>query len=148
MMRCFSRAVCFVLGGVLGAGCQSPIGASEYGVPSARYRLDGTVTARETGQPVRGIRVFLSRAGRADSMIVATSNADGHWLMDGTTLPCGAGCEIVTADVDGPENGGTFAPRTITLQLAQTQRGDGHWYSGTFEQHEIEIALDPQTREE
>jgi putative lipoprotein (rSAM/lipoprotein system) len=149
MTRLVSRAICLVLGGILGVGCHNPTDTrAEYGVPSARYRLDGTVTARETGQPVRGIRLFLARGGRADSTVAATSDADGRWQMDGRTLSCSASCAIVTADVDGPENGGLFAPQTQVLLLEQTERGDGHWYWGTFEQHGIAVILDPEPRVE
>jgi putative lipoprotein (rSAM/lipoprotein system) len=134
-----------VLGGILGAGCHNSTGAvSEYGMPSARYILDGVVTARATGQAVPGIRIFLSRDEHPDSSTAATSGADGGWRLDTTTLPCGEDCSVVTADVDGPESGGIFAPATIPLQLTQTRRGDGHWNWGTLEQHDISISLDPQ----
>jgi putative lipoprotein (rSAM/lipoprotein system) len=136
-----------ILGSVLGAGCHNPTDAvSEYGMPSARYILDGVVTARATGQPVPGIRVFLSRDEHPDSSTAATSGADGGWRLDTTTLPCDD-CSVVTADIDGAESGGAFAPTTIPLQLTQTGRGDGHWNQGTFEQHGLSVSLDPQAQD-
>jgi putative lipoprotein (rSAM/lipoprotein system) len=161
MMRCLSRAVCLVLGSILGAGCQSWVNSEtpvEYGMPSARYILDGVVTARTTGRPIPGIRLFLSRGAHPDSALSATSGADGRWQLDLTTLPCGDSCGrlfpcdgtcgLVTTDEDGPNNGGAFAPGTVRLELTQTMPGNGHWLFGTFEQHGISVSLDPQTREE
>ena len=146
-MRCISQAVCLVLGSILGTGCHSPVHpAPEYGMPNARYRLDGVVTARPTGRPIPGIRFFLSRDERPDSSAVTTSGADGSWRLDTTALPCGDGCGVVASDVDGPENGGSFTPTTVPLRLTQTGRGDGHWDHGTFEQHGISVSLDPQAR--
>ena len=151
MKRCISRAVCLVLGGILGTGChiyEQEHPAPEYGVPSARYILDGVVTARATGQPVPDIRIFLSRNERPDSSAVTSSGVDGRWRLDTTTFPCNESCAVVTSDVDGSENGGTFARTTVPLHLAQTDRGDGHWNWGTFEQHGINVSVDPQTAEE
>lgn len=156
-MRCISRAVCLVLGSILGAGCHGSVNpnpiATEYGMPSARYRLDGIVTAHATGQPISGIRLFLFRGARPDSSVDATSGADGRWQLDFTTFPCGDSCApfpcdgtcgLITADEDGPDNGGVFAPRTVPLELTQTAPGTGHWFQGTFEQHDISVSLDPQ----
>lgn len=157
MIRCVSRVVCLVLGAILGAGChiyEQEHPASEYGVPSARYILDGVVTARATGQPVPGIRIFLSRNARIDSSTVTSCGVDGRWQLDFTTFPCGNSCAplpcdgtcgLITADADGPDNGGAFASGTVLLGLTQTLPGNGHWFLGTFEQHGISVSLDPQT---
>jgi hypothetical protein len=120
------------------------------------YRLDGIVTARATGQPIPGIRLFLSRGARTDSSVAATSGADGHWQLDVTTFrcgdscapfPCDGTCGLITADEDGPDNGGAFAPRTVPLDLTQTTQGNGPWFFGTFEQHDISVSRDPQARD-
>ena len=120
--------------------------APEYGVPSARFRLDGIVTARATGRPIPGIRIFLSRGARPDSSLDATSGADGHWQLDFTAFPCGGTCGLITTDEDGPDNGGAFATGIVPLELIQTMPGNGHWFLGTFEQHDISVSLDPQAR--
>ena len=148
-MRWIQRILCTVLGGILGLGCgddgvsPGPGPEPEYGVPRARFRLDGVVRARLGGGPLRGIRVLMRRNGQVDSTIAAATGDDGRWAIDAEGFPCGAECRLLASDPDGPLNGGSFADTIVVLNLEQTAPGSGSWFAGTFEQHDIEVQLSP-----
>ncbi len=137
-MKLLDRALCFVLGLAFGAGCRSIIPASEYGVPTARYRVRGKVVSAADHVPVPGIRVgFLDATARSDS--------SGAWAFDLLHTPCSwnDGCRVRAIDDDGPGSGGQFDSITVPLNLTMTERPSGRWYEGAFEQTGIEIAMEP-----
>lgn len=110
--------------GLLGFGCSE--GAEEYGTPHADYRFIGRVTDAAQ-QPVPQILVEVGdQLGRTD----ANGNYDLR-ILNGTIPRDG----IRFTDTDGPENGGDFAPQTLSIdprQAEQTGPGDGKWYDGEF----------------
>jgi putative lipoprotein (rSAM/lipoprotein system) len=109
-------------------------------MPHATYKFSGKITAAITEAPIKGIRVsFPDRE-------TTSSDAQGAWsLVAEGCRPCGLGgwgpCEIIFTDVDGADNGGTFAELSFPLEPTQTQPGSG-WNEGTFEQHDIETELE------
>jgi putative lipoprotein (rSAM/lipoprotein system) len=141
-MRFVFRLLAGVVGGMLHlAGCSdSPVEpeygpAAEYGAPHADYRISGRVVAAGTDQPIPGIEVAFMQ-GRAD-----TTDAEGRWAIDTEWGPCADACAVQATDIDGPDNG-AFAPAEVPLDLEQTEAGDGRWYLGRFEQHDLAIELD------
>ena len=142
--RGFSRIVLAVLGAALGVGCNDVINpAPEYGMPHARYKLDGTVRSAATSQPIEGIRVVLTRETsyeRGDSALTAT---DGTWALDVSDLPCDGSCVLLFDDIDGA-GGGSFHGAATTIAPAQTEPGHSRWDYGTFEQHDIQVDLNPK----
>lgn len=109
-----------------------------YGTPTATFQVKGKVT-NESGQPVKGILVvtqhgikdstYTDENGQFVSGELATTSVD-YMLKKGKL-------EVTFEDVDGNENGGTFANDTVTSKditdVKQTKKGDGSWYLGAYE---------------
>ena len=71
--------------------------------------------------------------------------ADGTFVLNATCeFPCETSCELELRDVDSVANG-EFTDRDVPIAPVQTEEGDGHWYEGTFELHDIDIELDPSS---
>ena len=142
-----SKTICIVIGALLGVGCSHSTRphdgpAPEYGMPYARYKLDGTVR-QLLGRPIEGIRVRMDGGTGPDSLSTALTDADGHWFLDVNAPSCGQACLIRADDIDGPAHDGAFAARSVPIQPIQTEFGNGLWFMGTFEEHGIIVELWP-----
>lgn len=146
-MKMIYRCLCAVLGAILGSGCSSnstePVEYGpmpEYGVPTARVRLDGRVLD-PVGAPIPGIEVAFDGAG------TDTTDAGGNWSLaaEGTYVPCidssTPACAVTATDIDGAANGGPFPAVEATLDLEQTAPGSGYLDLGTWEQHGLDITM-------
>ena len=116
-------------------------GAVEYGQPHAEYKLIGTVKDRE-GQPIEGIRVVFSP--RPEEEIYSSyfndtvyTDAQGRFAKEHLKydwpdkIP---DAQLRFEDVDGPGNGGSFVPRTLSreeMKIEQTKKGMS-WFQGAF----------------
>ena len=92
-----------------------------YGVPTVSYELKGKVTD-EAGKPVEGIEVSFERVSPSDSTLagyafgpVATTDSGGQWKVSFQDDPA-AILKVLYQDVDGPENGGPFAPDSAIVR--------------------------------
>lgn len=106
--------------------CSPGMVADEYGSPYASYEVKGKVTDQQ-GEPVQGIQVTC------DAMYVQAvfTGADGSYLLSGAGFPREK-IEVEFKDVDGEENGGAFAVKTVSAQTVQVQEGDDRWDFGTY----------------
>ena len=116
----------------------------EYGQPYAEFKLVGEVKSEE-GKPIKGIRVIVK------PYIAHTEQQYLDWYRD--TLFTDAegkfskeklkhtwpnemnGSTIIFEDIDGPENGGEFVPKTLNdkeFTVEQVKKGSGNWYDGDF----------------
>jgi len=140
MVKWLLKAGTVALGSLLGSACGST--ASEYGVPNARYKLDGTVASRATATPLQSIQVILgdSRGFVSNPEPAGAADSQGRWSIDATRLPCDSSCQLVAHD-PGDAPGGPFADAVVTIDPARTASGSG-CNEGTFEQHGIAIQLD------
>ena len=146
MANLYYKLIVFMLGS-LGMSCDrsSPTiieygpPVAEYGMPYVRLIIDGEVLKAADQSPLDGIEVKLQD-------ITISTDAAGAWSLDMSTSPCDVQgfipCTLYVSDIDGPINGGEFAPTRFALQLVQTSQGDGSWYLGVYEQHAITIELD------
>jgi putative lipoprotein (rSAM/lipoprotein system) len=125
-------SACF---GLLGMGCGTqPV---EYGPPPlAEYELDGKVINAESQEPIENLEVrFMDVSADTDSA--------GSWSIAAYGSACVPNCSLDVRDVDG-ENHGAFKNRRIGLELVKTQAAQGD-HLGVFEQHDLEISLDPDS---
>lgn len=138
MMRLIYRLLVTSLGLLGFAGC----GESNvmYAQPYAVYRLDGQVVTVKEKQPITGIEIYLlpRRTG------IAFSDTSGFWEFDGHVYDEVSSCSLYVRDVDGDSNGGKFEDKKVPLTLTKTAAGSG-WDLGTYEQHDIQIELDPDS---
>ena len=118
--------------------CSPGMVADEYGSPYASYEVKGKVTDQQ-GEPIPGIQVTCD----AISMEPAYTDTDGAFHMSGDGFPREK-VEVEFKDVDGEENGGVFAGKTIAAQAVHVQDGDGNWDFGLYEAvANAELSLEP-----
>ena len=103
-----------------------------YGVPSAAYRIKGTVK-NSSGKPIPGIMVTASYSktefGYNNDIVYTDSK--GKFLSEVRTFPTNT-VWLKFQDIDGEANLGYFETQTITVTPKQVQKGDG-WYQGGYE---------------
>lgn len=106
-----------------------------YGTPYFDYKVKGKVTDKE-GAPVKGIEVGSQDAGPV------TSGSDGSYELSGREW---SGRTTLTfTDIDGPENGGEFAEKKVTVEFTEADRtGKGKgWYEGAFSRSGVDATLE------
>jgi len=147
-MKLIYRCLCTILGAVLGSGCSDSTSPEpeyappqpEYGVPTATVHVTGK-TVDAGGRPIPGILVTMAGAGSD------TSDAAGEWAIDNdhAFIPCVedpvTACKVVAEDIDGPDNG-IYPDMEHVLNLVQTEPGSGHLDLGTWEQQNVDIAME------
>ena len=110
-----------------------------YGTPTTDFQLKGKVRADDNA-PIKGIKVVLSQDNwHRDSTY---TDANGNYSMKGHMasspewyLKEDAGFKLLLEDVDGDQNGGSFANDTISgpeITSKKTAEGSG-WNTGSYE---------------
>jgi hypothetical protein len=112
--------------------------STDYGVPSIRYLLSGSVTNATTGAGVAGIELDFQG-------ITTTSSKEGVWAIDTFDAGyCGDACTVEASDVDGEDNG-SYEATQVVIEPTQTM---GHSPDeGIYEQFDIAVEmtrLDPE----
>ena len=111
----------------------------EYGCPHANFEITGKVTSEENVK-LSGIRVTVSLDGDWErdpeyGYIVTETDADGLYYLALQTYIWSDGTAIKFEDVDGPENGGAFKSKIVTMapeDRKQVKKGDGKWFEGDY----------------
>ena len=111
-----------------------------YGTPRIDFRIRGKVSD-PAGNPIPGIEV---RGGQGSYSDVEPAFTDKEGLYDiaGSAFP--AAFDLSFNDIDGPENGGEFEPKTLSVRFAddeQTQPGEGGWFQGTYARTGADVTL-------
>ena len=111
----------------------------EYGCPHANYAITGEVTSEENVK-LSGIRVTVSLDGDWErdpqyGYITTETNAEGRYQTDLDTWIWSNETAVKFEDIDGPENGGTFKTKIVTVDpenLKQVEKGNGKWSMGDW----------------
>lgn len=117
--------------------CSTGMVTEEYGSPYASYEVKGKVTDQQ-GEPIPGIQVAC------DAMYVEPvyTESDGSYALNGGGFPREK-IQVSFEDVDGEENGGLFAARSVSVETHQVQDGEGNWDFGVYEAEvNAELSLD------
>ena len=92
----------------------------EYGVPTMDYRVTGTVTDSQTGEPVKGIKVESETViGPQDPVITSET---GEFVYEDTWYPHDK-ITLQFTDID-PLEDGSYMPRKVDVELKKIQDGD------------------------
>ena len=111
--------------------------ADEYGSPYASFEVKGKVTDQQ-GKPIPGIQVTC------DAMYIQPvyTESDGSYALHGDGFPREK-LQVSFEDVDGEENGGLFAARSVSVETVHVKEGDGNWDFGVYEaEANAELSLD------
>jgi putative lipoprotein (rSAM/lipoprotein system) len=131
---------------LLGYGCSSENSMEMYGspilmygVPSAEYKISGTVTD-EGGKAVEGIKTSVKQVTNYEGKPITfaidsvLTDANGHYDMTSTHFPQSPEIKLIVEDVDGDTNG-AYQNDTIDINYNNAQKvkdGEGTWNNGTF----------------
>ena len=104
----------------------------DYGAPSIRYLLSGSVSNAATGAPVQGIELDFRG-------FTTQSTKEGVWSIDTDGADyCGDACVLDARDVDG-EDFGVFEDVQVALDPTQTM---GHApEEGIWEQFDVAVPM-------
>ena len=119
-------------------------GRAEYGMPHATFAVKGTVKAKDTGEPVKGIKVKLRH--HTDGSVDDNGNphytememqSDQDGKVDGSFVewPFYDDIQLTFEDIDQEENGGRFAPDTLKasdLNIVLEEDKESNWNKGTY----------------
>ena len=117
--------------------CSPGMVSDEYGSPYASFEVKGKVTDQQ-GNPIPGIQVTC------DAMYIQPvyTESDGSYALDGDGFPREK-IQVSFEDVDGEENGGLFAARSVSVETVHVKDGDGNWDFGVYEaEANAELSLD------
>ena len=106
-----------------------------YGVPTAKYKVSGKVFS-DSGKPISGIKVDVmfdrnwsyDFNGKSTTLYTA---ADGSFSSEFKNYPLN-NVTISFTDVDGDKNQGDYQSQSVNIPSKQTEKGDGHWFMGTY----------------
>jgi putative lipoprotein (rSAM/lipoprotein system) len=143
-LKTSSAAIGAAVGFLLGCDCL-PFPIAEYGTPHADFKVSGTVTSRQTSQPVPGILVSIyDTANTVQASDSAMTDSVGHFLLKFTDHPSAIWI-LRVRDIDGDTNGKyTGKDSTISIPEGELTGGDGKWYEGSAE-NEINFELDSES---
>ncbi|MBO4756643.1 MAG: radical SAM-associated putative lipoprotein [Bacteroidales bacterium] len=121
---------------------------AEYGVPHVNLVINGAVSDPD-GNPIPGIKV--STWNWLSGQVSKKTDAEGKVEMN-TGLESWDLEQLYIAfqDIDGPENGGTFAADTLhfkDLEVKQIGEAEGGWLDGTYQvdfDHQLKPAEDSE----
>ena len=126
--------------GILGLTTSScdklrPDPVAEYGVPSAKFIVNGKVEARADNSAIENIRVIM----RQDTTY--TDSEGKYQLIDKYGSPMSQDIEIKFSDIDGANNGEFNNMDTVVeFKNPEFVNGDGKWYAGeTSKEFNIEL---------
>lgn len=134
--RAFIKGTNCALAGLMAilgmSGCDDNMSGEMYGVPWKAYAIKGTVTDKETGNPIPGIEVSIEYPDSIKPYITGSwkekTNEKGEFYFYDT--PSGD-VPIVSKDVDGELNGSYANDTTyVDYEKAEHLNGGKGWFEG------------------
>ncbi|MDO5523962.1 MAG: radical SAM-associated putative lipoprotein [Bacteroidia bacterium] len=127
-------------------GCDFILPRVEYGTPSADFVIRGKVSDKSSQKPIRDIRI-IHKTGYAPANDTVKTDANGEFELKFNEFP-GVNHWIYAEDLDETENGGFYAPDSLTVNSSQMKRikkGSGSWNEGVFEKTDSHFQLKKET---
>jgi len=126
-------------------GIQACDGSAEYGCPSAKYKVKGTIISQENNEKIEGIRAVLvgSHDGVENSYYGDTvyTDSQGEFYIERYDIPRNEFI-LKLQDIDEEKNG-EFLEKNIPIDMKEVplKGGDGNWYLGeaTIDMGEVEL---------
>lgn len=143
------KLICFPISAVLGLFCNfggcmyGP--ALEYGMPSADYKISGTVKSSDELLPVKGLMVSISDTLEMSEILdSAKTDSSGRYTLQFSDVPLNHAWKLTVKDIDLKENGSFLTRDTIiAIQSSELKEPDGNWNYGHAEKN-IDVNIDRQ----
>ena len=121
----------------------------EYGAPSAKYKVKGTVVSETEELPVKGVRAVLVETYDGEenpySGDTIYTDADGRFSFEQNRGYIAEKFNLKLQDVDGESNG-SFEDREVTVDFKDAEyEGKDGWYIGKAEKDMGKIILKNKT---
>jgi putative lipoprotein (rSAM/lipoprotein system) len=143
----FFKIVCLPISATLGIFCNfggcmyGP--APEYGMPSADYKISGTIMSSDQNKPISGLLVSIRDTMQTTGLIdsIKTDSLGRYslqfiWPLSDYTW------KLKVEDIDSTENGSFIAKDTaISISESELKDPDGQWYMGHAEKN-IDLKID------
>jgi putative lipoprotein (rSAM/lipoprotein system) len=116
----------------------------EYGVPSAKFIVKGTITSSTTQKAVKGLKVSIFDN---NSLTCSdTTNADGTFEVSLIEFPENHRFPVKVEDIDGATNNSFASLDTAaTFTNPVFTNGDSHWFQGETQQT-LNLQVKPQSK--
>ncbi len=143
ILKFLSILISFILG-IFSNSCNKYGTETEYGMPHADFKINGTVKSDQSDTPIRGISMSLRST--SDNVIVTDSTLTdslGRYSIEFTDGVSKNNTWILRAnDVDGNENG-VFSQKDSIVSIPENELsgGNGNWYMGKGEK-EVNLGLE------
>ena len=138
----FLKLYNIILVGLLSAlgfasSCSKPDPVAEYGVPSAKFTINGTIQDKESNTPIENIKVSIHQQ-------TVAADAQGKYQITEDGFGGDMTFNIQYRDEDGAANGEYNDLDTIIeFKNPQFVNGDGNWYAGETSK-EFDVKLTPK----
>lgn len=104
-------------------------GGEEYGTPHADFTVKGKVKD-QADVGIKGIQVVVGEEDRFYNSDTVRTDSEGNYMVTKGVFPLGT-IKIVATDIDGEENGGTFAADSTAFSYTYSDFSGGkNWYEG------------------
>ena len=145
-----SKAILALFGVTVFTACPAVM----YATPYADYEIKGKVVDEITKEPVKGVRVIMSKAYPSEGQIKVDENdkdtlytSDGTFIFSGREYTFGGYSHIKVEDIDSLENG-LYESKQVLVELTQAKRPkpDG-WFQGFYQADNVMVELTPKKSE-
>lgn len=150
----YSKILCFFLVLLGFASCSStfddenPEMRLEYGTPTAKYKIRGTVKSQDKQKAIKGIKIVAIEIHEGKEYPIANpinSGDDGSFNLEVGSFPQ----KDVTFNVKFEDANGEFESKIVAAEFkdAKFTGGDGRWYKGETEKDMGSIDLTPTKKD-
>jgi putative lipoprotein (rSAM/lipoprotein system) len=127
----------FLISSILGLffGCKTNPVIAAYGVPSAAYKISGTIISSDQNTPVKGLSVSIRDTAHSTWILdSAKTDSSGKYTLQFSGCVCNQEIDLKAEDIDSTENGEYITKDTL-FSISQNNPKDskGIWHAGIVE---------------
>jgi len=159
MLTIYTRIISFFLVLLGFSSCDGigPDPVDEYGVPSAKFKVNGKIADAESEEEkaVKGIKVVIGQAYENETskhvhyIDSVLTDKDGKFDLSVIEFPTSQKFILKIEDIDGVENG-LYETKTEDVEFSDPtfQNGSGNWYEGEATKDVGTLKITPANPEE
>lgn len=140
-LKLLSLSISAILG--IFCGCNGIGPVVMYGMPSADYKVSGSVSSTDQNMPIKGLLVSIADTLNPSRIIDSTkTDSLGRYSLQFSSAPWQNTWHLKAKDVDSVQNG-SFAAKDTIISIPETDLKDpsGNWYNGHGEKN-VDMKVD------